>query len=333
MVKGNNSLDWIVSDTVLSGGNFVILVSINNTATNLDYSDGTFSITSVSISPTPTPPPPSSSCDGSVGRVEVKEPNTGWALNVFDTVTIKWCLNDFSQYSQANSSIWLTTRTTQANGTYIYRNQLHIASNVAMTPGENTLDWTIPKDFTLIIDGVEETFNVGGGDYVILVTINSFSPNFDHSDGTFTILNSTIPNTGTGSTSFCDNSSGSIEVIAPDGGESYHVLDTIQLKWCLNDFTQYSLEYSELRLASKTTQGDGSSIYRNLAPILDNEVFMNSGENTYNWVIPKSYTVVVQGEEVEVPILSGGDYVIFATTDGFGVNSDRSNNTFTVLNP
>jgi len=147
MRKGKNSLDWIIPDSILNGGSYVIYVAINLSAPNFDYSDSTFTIIN-ELAGTP-PPQPISFCDDSTGRAEVVDPNGDEAYEAGDTILLKWCLNSYGEYSQADSSIWLATRSTQSDGTFVYQNQALVSDETLMVSGENTLNWLIPEEYVI----------------------------------------------------------------------------------------------------------------------------------------------------------------------------------------
>lgn len=252
--------------------------------------------------------------------VTVQTPNGGESYEVGDTLKMRWTVTEYSQYSQETSYVLLATRVTEPDGSYSYNDQIQIASNVNMKNRKNSLDWVIPE-------------TVPNGDrYVIIVGINA--SNLDYSDGVFTIINSAVstpeptptplPTTNPTPTpgpvsSLCDNSTGTVEVKVPNGGESYEVGDTVLLKWCVNNYSEYSQQYSKIWLAARSTQSSGSFVYRNQVEIA-NDLLMTAGENTLNWGIPNT-------------VLNGGAYVILVSINNFNPNFDYSDGSFTINNP
>jgi len=185
MQKGLNSYTWTIPEYVtvtdpatgntyniyINGGSYAILVTINQSGTgSYDYSDNTFAINPLTLT-SPAPTTSDTACSRSTGNVRMLVPNGGESYRLGNVMNIRLCVNDYSQYNKNYSSLWLTTKDSSG----VYRNQLQIAYALTMMEGENTYIWTIPS--TVFV----------GGNYMILVQINSFYPNYDYSDATFSI--------------------------------------------------------------------------------------------------------------------------------------------------
>lgn len=316
------SLVVLAVTTLVSG----FLITVNPNSSSLFASAARQFKGKVKPTPTPTPILTSGPCAGSTGNVQVKYPNGGETFTVGDKVDIQWCLNNYSAYSQAYSSIWLTSRQTQVDGTFVYQNQVPIfaydnkvpaTGQLLMQTGLNTYSWTIPDSYTFVdpVTNTTTTVKVGGGSYVIMVAINgSGTGSYDYSDNTFTINNTSI--TPAPTTTACANSAGTVAVLVPNGGEAYALGNTMTIKWCVNDYSQYNQNYASIWLSTRTDQLNGSPIYRNQVQISNNTA-MNAGENSLSWTIPSTLS-------------AGGNYVILVNINSFLPNYDYSDGVFSI---
>lgn len=185
-----------------------------------------------------------------------------------------------------------------------------------MTLGQNSFTWTIPaaRYVTDSVTGEVVEYKVGGGSFVFMATIASYGVGtYDYSDQTFTILNSTLSAPISPPTSgICAGSTGTVQVLAPNGGETYSQGSVLPIRWCLNTWTEYNQAYARLYLHTRDTQG----VLRLQQKITTN-VPMQVGENLFNWTIPTT-----------VPI--GSQYVILSEINTSVSNLDQSNLTFSI---